>query len=226
MAELAEAPAAIELKPDEIKRVPDRLQRKIKAENQRGELMRWILIGVESKREAEVIQTTMKIARRIIRQQRKDVTEQHIEALVRIYLQGEPRAEFDRELEQDNAELRARFLREVPTCSAAEIREFQHGSQLSNPSEPASRWKREGRVFAVRDGRVLRFPSFQFANGSPRPVIRNVLTRLPEGMTSWQIAFWFWSGNGWLDGRSPADALENETDVLNAADRLGEPTIG
>ena len=226
MAELAEAPMAIELTPDEVERISTRLRRKINAENLRGKQQQWILIGVESKREAEVIHATAKMAGRIISQHRREITERNIEALVRIYLQGEPRAEIDRKLELDNAELRARYLREVPTCTAAEIHEFPHGLRPSNPSEPASRWKRERRVFAVSDGRSLRYPLFQFADGSPRPVIKNVLMRLPEWMTHWQIAFWFRSGNGWLDGRSPEEALEDEGNVLNAADRLCEPTIG
>ena len=66
----------------------------------------------------------------------------------------------------------------------------------------------------------------QFADGNPLPVIKEVLKRLPDGMTPWQIAFWFQSGNGWLDGRSPEEALGDEDAVLNAADRLREPAIG
>ena len=33
-------------------------------------------------------------------------------------------------------------------------------------------------------------------------------------------------GNGWLDGRSPEEALGDEDGVLNAAERLREPAIG
>ena len=101
-----------------------------------------------------------------------------------------------------------------------------HGSKLSNSSEPASRWKREKRVFAVRAGSARLFPRFQFADGYPLPVIKEVLKCLPDDMTPWQIAFWFRSGNGWLDGRSPEEALDDEDGVLNAAERLREPAIG
>ena len=114
----------------------------------------------------------------------------------------------------------------MPTYTAADIHKLMHGSQLSNPSEPASRWKREKRVFAVPVGRARLFPRLQFADGNPLPVIKEVLKRLPDGMTPWQIAFWFQSGNGWLDGRSPEEALGDEDAVLNAADRLREPAIG
>ena len=112
------------------------------------------------------------------------------------------------------------------TYTAVDIHELMHGSKLSNSSEPASRWKREKRVFAVRAGPAQLFPRFQLADGYPLPVIKEVLKRLPHDMTPWQIAFWFRSGNGWLDGRSPEEALGDEAGVLNAAERLREPAIG
>ena len=166
------------------------------------------------------------MAGRIIGQRRKAITERNIETLVELCLQGEEHAGVNRQLEQDNAELRARYIREVPTYTAADIRQLMHGSKLRNPREPASRWKRERRVFAVRAGRTHLFPRFQLADGNPLPIIKEALRRLPEDMTPWQIAFWFWSENGWLDGKSPEEALNDEAGVLNAADRLSELAVG
>ena len=227
MAELPQALPAVELTPDEVERFSTSLGEKIKAaEGSRSGRQRWILIGAGSRRDAAVIRATATMVRRIVGQRRKEMTERNIEALVDLYLEGEERADVDRELEQDNAELRARYLREVPTYTAADIHELMHGSKLSNPSEPASRWKREKRVIAVRAGPAQLFPRFQFADGHPLPVIKEVLKRLPDDMTPWQIAFWFVSGNGWLDGRSPQEALGDEDGVLNAAERLREPAIG
>ena len=227
MAELPEATPSVELTADEVEQFSSRLREKINAVGgPPGKLRRWVLIGAGSRPEAAAIRATVTMAGRIIALRRREMTERNIEALVDLYLQGEERADVDRELEQDNAELRACYLREVPTYTAADIHKLMHGSQLSNPSEPASRWKREKRVFAVPVGRAQLFPRFQFADGNPLPVIKEVLKRLPAGMTPWQIAFWFQSDNGWLDGRSPEEALGDEDAVLNAADRLREPAIG
>ena len=227
MAELPEATSSVELTADEVEQFSNGLREKFKAVGgPPGKLRRWVLIGAGSRPEAAAIRATVTMAGRIVALRRREMTERNIEALVDLYLQGEERAEVDRELEQDNAELRACYLREVPTYTAADIHKLMHGSQLSNPSEPASRWKREKRVFAVPVGRAQLFPRLQFADGNPLPVIKEVLKRLPDGMTPWQIAFWFQSGNGWLDGRSPEEALGDEGAVLNAADRLREPAIG
>ena len=227
MADLPEAPPAVELTSDEVDRFESRLREKIKAaKGPRGKQRRWILIGAGSRREAAVIRATATMAGRIVEQRRREMTERNIEALVDQYLERHERVDIDWELEQDNAELRRRYRLEVPTYTAAEIHERINGSQLRNPSEPATRWKREKRVFAVRVGRPLLFPCFQFADGNPLPVIKELLKRLPDDMTPWQIAFWFRSGNGWLDGRSPEEALSDEDGVLNAADRLREPVIG
>ena len=230
MAGLSESIPVIELTPDEVEGLSSRLRQKVKeGTNTRlgqQQLQRWVLLGAASRQEAAVMCATATMAGRILGQRRKELTERNIKALVDLYLQGEGRADIDRELEQDNAELRAQYLREVQMYTAADIHEFMHGSLLSNPSEPASRWRREKRVFAVHNGRSRLFPRFQFTDGHPLPVIKKVLKRLPEDMTSWQIAFWFRSGNGWLDGRPPEEALGDEDSVLNAADRLGEPAAG
>ncbi len=230
MAEVPETAAALELTLDEVERFPTELLEKLRGRaNPPGaqqQLQRWILVGAPSRRDAEVLCKTMTMAGRMLEQRRREFTERNIEALLDLFLQDEERADIDRELELDNAELRARYLREVPTYTAADIHELMHGSRLRNPSEPASRWRREKRVFAVRAGRNRLFPRFQFADGHPRPVIREIMKRFPDDITSWQIAFWFWSGNGWLDGKSPADALGDQDRVLEAASRLREQAVG
>ena len=70
----------------------------------------------------------------------------------------------------------------------------------------------------MRAGPAQVFPRFQFADGYPLLLIKEMLKRLPGDMTPWQIAFWFRSGNGWLDGRSPEEVLGDGDGVLNAAD--------
>ena len=227
MAEVQETAAAVELTAKDLERFPARLLKMIGgSENRRGSQQRWILVGTDSTQNAAIMRATVTMAGRMLEQRRRELTERNIETLLDLCLQGEERADIDRDLEQDNAELRARYLREVPTYTATDIHGLLHGSRLRNPSEPASRWRREKRAFAVRVGRNQLFPRFQFADGYPRPVIREILKRLPAGMTQWQTAFWFWSGNGWLDGKSPEDALGDQDRVLEAASQLREPAVG
>ena len=236
MAEVPEATAAVELTPADVQRLPAPLLEKIggiatppstQQQLQRFQQWpRWLLVGAGSGRDAAVMRKAVTIIKRMLAGRRREFTERNIEALVDLVLQDEERADIDRELELDNAELRAQYLREVPTYTAADIHELLHGARLRNASEPASRWRREKRVFAVRAGRSRLFPCFQFADGHPRPVIREIMKRLPDDMTPWQTAFWFRSGNGWLDGKSPADALGDRDHVLEAASRLREPAVG
>ena len=227
MGELAESIPAVELTPDEFERFPSQVRERIKAtEGPGGNPGQWLLIGARSREQGVVMRRVLETVGRIAEQRREAITERHIETLVDLYLEGEERADVDREIERDNAELRARYLLEMKTWTAADIHEHMHGGQSANPSEPASRWRREKKVFAVRAGRAQLFPDFQFADGRPRPVIADVLKRLPDDMTPWQIAFWFRGGNGWLDGRSPEEALDDRDGVLKAADRLRETAIG
>ena len=117
-------------------------------------------------------------------------------------------------LRKKNAELRARYLRTTELYTAEDIQ------------GPSAEWKREGRVFAIQDGEKDLFPAFQFADGEPLPIIKEILEALPEDLTPWQTAFWFQSPNGWLDGKTPQECLKNESEVIYAAEQLGNLAAG
>ena len=184
-----------------------------------------IFIGSSSTADAAIVVKVLKTAVYIIGERRQTVTEDRIETLVDLYLQGEALAQVDEDLERDNAQLRARYLQSVPCLSAADVR-----SMLSNPpnntSEPTSRWKRQAKIFAIPRGNSDRFPAFQFSHGQPLPAIRKILAALPKTITPWQTALWFASGNGWLGGVSPQDFLVNVDDVVTAASQLNNPVVG
>ena len=129
------------------------------------------------------------------------------------------------ELAVDNLELRRAYLDETPTLTAVQIHRMS-GLTSRNTSEPASRWKSEGKTFAVRMGRRDLYPAFQFEDGAPRQVVREVLAALPDSMTGWQKALWFASGNGWLDGDEPQQRLHDGELVVAAARQLSEPARG
>ena len=96
----------------------------------------WILIGASAIRQREVTQGIVKMVVPIVQYRRKQVTEQSIETLVRLYLEGEELAAADRAVERKNAELRACFLRDVPTYTAADIHEimqFRAGKVEARP---------------------------------------------------------------------------------------------
>ena len=125
----------------------------------------------------------------------------------------------------DNLAARRAYLAETPTLTSAQIHRAS-GLASHNTSEPASRWKKEGKTFAVRLGRRDHFPAFQFVDGKPHAALRDVLGALPADMTAWQKAFWFASGNGWLDGDEPQRRLDDAEHVVQAARRLSEPARG
>ncbi len=123
-------------------------------------------------------------------------------------------ADIDLRIARKNAEMRARYLQTTELYTAEDIQ------------GPSTKWKREGRVFAVQDGEKDLFPDFQFADGKPLPIIQKILEVLPEDLTPWQTAFWFQSANGWLDGKTPQKCLKNESKVIYAAEQLGNLAVG
>lgn len=120
------------------------------------------------------------------------------------------------------AEARASFLRDVPLLSSTEVGELL-GSTARNKAAMANRYKHEGKIFAVSYGGADHYPAFQFQEGESLPVLARIISQF-RGESSWQLAMWFASPSGWLDGRCPMDVVAEEPEaVLEAARRAVEP---
>ncbi|MDE0033763.1 MAG: hypothetical protein OXU75_11585 [Deltaproteobacteria bacterium] len=198
-----------------------------------------IELGVESGRAEEVVAVTvpsgdaaeaarmMRLLTSSLTPEQKGVrseerTQTLLAAMSDLHRPSNPEAD----LEMDNALLRKQYLERHRTLTSEQIRQAS-GLKTRNPSEPASRWKRQGKIFGVPVGRADRYPAFQFNEGRPRPEIGRVLAALPASMSPWQIAFWFASGNGWIaNDAAPQDALDDMAGMLAAAADLATGDLG
>lgn len=97
---------------------------------------------------------------------------------------------------------------------------------LANKAQPASDWKRHGRIFSVSIGGKEYFAGYQFDTMcQPLPVIEEILDALGPVADSWKIAAWFHFQNGWISGTgeregepiAPMDALDRRDTIVNAA---------
>ncbi len=213
------------LRADEVERLPSRLKSILGDTIEAGD--EWVVLRVHGREIGGVVEYMNRLYTMWHVPRVRGREAQHLDRLLELLLGEDVLAlsRADAGLAVDNLELRMAYLRDVPTLSAAQVHEAS-GRRSRNVSEPASRWKREGRVFAVRVGRGDRYPTFQFQDGSPRHAMKQILAALPEGLTDWQKALWFASGNGWLDGDEPQRRLNDAAAVVQAARRLAEPASG
>lgn len=121
------------------------------------------------------------------------------------------------------SDARSWFRSTFRCLSSHEVAEVS-GSEARNSAAKANRLKSEGRLFAMTGPKGDLFPLFQFDDeGAPRPVIADVL-RSFRGKSSWAVALWFVSVNGWLNGHRPVDLLDSDPElVVSAAARGVEP---
>lgn len=224
---MSETLSLIDLTPGEIERLPASLRRRIGDSSRPEDSLpgAWLLVGERTEGRAELLERALEVLPSLAAERGYRLSEANIEKILDVILSDAPRPRVENELEIDNARLRSRYLQETPLLTGAEVRAAS-GLKPRNKSEPASRWKREGRLFAVRRSGVDQYPAFQFADGAPRPVVKAILAALPKDMTAWQIAMWFASGNGWLDGDEPQECLSEPDAVVEAARRLADPAIG
>lgn len=224
---MSETLSLIDLTPGEIERLPPSLRRRIGGSSRPKDSLpgAWLLVGERTEGRAELLERALEALPALAAERGYRLSEANIEKILDVILSDAPRPRVENELEIDNARLRSRYLQETPLLTGAEVRAAS-GLNPRNRSEPASRWKREGKLFAVRRSGVDHYPAFQFADGAPRPVVKAILAALPKGMTAWQIAMWFASGNGWLDGDEPQERLSDPDAVVEAARRLAEPALG
>lgn len=120
---------------------------------------------------------------------------------------------------------REHFVKSVPCFTAEEIA-HEGGHEARNKSATASRWMSQGKIFAVRYGGKLRYPTFQFKNGEPRPIVARVLRALGEDSTGWDYAFFFATPNSYIDNDKPMDRIndkEMEDTLVRLAERHAHP---
>jgi hypothetical protein len=92
----------------------------------------------------------------------------------------------------------------------------------SNPSAALGKYKRQLRVFAVRDSKQDLYPAFQFADtAEPRAEMSQILRVVPESARGWPLLSWFEARNELLDGRKPSDVFsKNPGAVVRAVERF------
>lgn len=130
----------------------------------------------------------------------------------------------DVEMAQRLGARHARILDEFGFLSAAQLADL-NGSTASNRAALADNWRKRGQVFAVpHPDRTIRerdvYPAFQFENGKPRKIIKDVLDAFGGRRPPWKVALWFTSANGLLPGSArPVDLLAEAPDAVSVAAR-------
>ena len=97
------------------------------------------------------------------------------------------------------------------------VREIPDATGLPHPVSTVRKWRREGRIFAFRHRARDYFPLFQFLEGTPKPLIGQVL-RIVRPDDGWHALYWFEGANAWLEALSPVEVMDTDGDaVLEAA---------
>lgn len=93
-------------------------------------------------------------------------------------------------------------------------------------NEMLSRWLKQGRLFAIDKDGVPMYPRYAFdAALEPLSILRDVLEIL-RGRSPLEIAAWFESTSGYLDGKRPREMLlKDGAAVVMAAQRLVEGPV-
>jgi hypothetical protein len=116
-----------------------------------------------------------------------------------------------------NALAREQALTEFGALTSAQLA-TSRSSETTNPHTTPSRWVSTGRVFAVDTAAGRLFPSFQFVDGRPRPVIGRILAAMAGQLRGWELLLWFTASSGHLEGARPVDLLDTSPDeVVEAA---------
>jgi hypothetical protein len=97
------------------------------------------------------------------------------------------------------------------------------GSRSKRPANAAIQAREDGRLVALRRGRYVLFPGFQFEDsGQPRQVIAELRRKADEhGLDETDLVEWLCLPSNHLEGSTPADVLGAAPDLaLRAADDL------
>jgi hypothetical protein len=118
-----------------------------------------------------------------------------------------------------NAEARRAVLDSAEWLPAAQVSELG-GFSRQNASAQPNKWKREGRIFAIRQQGNDYYPGYALdADAGYRPLkgLASVLKHFADALDEWDIAIWFASVNSFLGGQRPMDLLKSEPERVLAA---------
>jgi hypothetical protein len=115
----------------------------------------------------------------------------------------------------ENAKLRNEFMSDVGALTSQEIATLNQ-SQAKNKAAYAHRLKAETKIFAVEFKGEQRYPAFQFdmETGKPKAIIKDILELVKDEWSGWQLALWFISANGYLDGKTPLEVMDTESGAV------------
>lgn len=118
---------------------------------------------------------------------------------------------------------RAAVLEAAEWLTAAQVAELA-GLSASNPNAQTTRWKREGKIFSVKQpGEVELFPAYGLdpeTGFRPVAALADVIRILGDRKDGWGLAYWFASINSYLSGKRPQDVLAQAPQKVIAAARV------
>jgi hypothetical protein len=142
--------------------------------------------------------------------------EERLRKIAEAYVIDDPLDDAYLALHEQQLQARQRLLKLMPMLEAKHVAKFA-GHENKNTAQTASRWKTAGKIFSVPVSGTERYPEFQFKAGLPKPIIEELIQILNPRI-EWDLAFWFASANGWLDGAAPMSMIDEQPErVLNAA---------
>lgn len=103
--------------------------------------------------------------------------------------------------------------------TAADIAQLA-GLSTRNPSAQPNKWKKQGRIFAIRHGGVDYFPDYGLDRKSgfrPLKALAGIIEMFAEHKDGWGMAYWFRSDNSFLGGKRPQDLLASAPKRVIAA---------
>ncbi len=192
------------------------------AEIRRGAALRVIAVPVSDDQEESNLRKFLTEAIRRMAHVRTEKVERTRERWVRAYAENlaenTPLSENLQIEAEMAARAQARILESKQFLKASDINKLTAAS-VKNPSGALNRWKQRNQIFAIERKGVDYYPIYALSSEDgykPYTEMSDILEVL-HAKTSWGLAFWFESANGYLGGRVPRKLMKDERQAVLAA---------
>jgi hypothetical protein len=112
--------------------------------------------------------------------------------------------------------LRRRLRDSIPMLDSEQWGKWR--GVTTNPSATLAKYREQGRLFSVREGRNYLYPRLQFdQDAAPLEAIADVLKVVPEDARGWPLLSWFEAPSTLLGGRKPSEVLAKDPAAVRAA---------